>query len=171
MKLNKYTQTIGVALFAAITALPVLADNHVKPAPNGITLPEDYKDWRIISQSHRTDNNTVRIILGNDIAVQAARSDNIRPWPKGSILAKLVWKQKTEEFWPTAIAPDKFVHAEFMIKDSEKYQDTGGWGFARWLGMEQTPYGKDKGFVQECYSCHIPVKHRDYVFTTAAPLP
>lgn len=171
MKLNKYTQTICIALFAVTTTLPVLADNHVNPAPNGITLPEAYKDWRIISQSHRTDNNTVRIILGNDIAVQAARSDNIRPWPKGSILAKLVWKQKTEEFWPTAIAPDKFVHAEFMIKDSEIYKDTGGWGFARWLGMEQTPYGKDKDFAQECYTCHIPVKDRDYVFTTVAPLP
>ncbi len=171
MKLKKYFQVIGVTLLTGATVLPVLADEQVAPAPNGITLPEAYKDWRIISQSHRVDNNTVRIILGNDIAVEAARSDNIRPWPKGSILAKLVWKQKVEEFWPTAIAPDKFVHAEFMFKDEDKYKDTGGWGFARWLGMEQVPYGKDKDFVQECFGCHMPVKDRDYVFTTAAPLP
>jgi hypothetical protein len=171
MKFKKYYQAIGMALLAGVSTLPVLADNHVKPAPNGISLPEGYKDWRIISQSHRTDNNTVRIILGNDIAVEAARSDNIRPWPKGSILAKLVWKQKSKEFWPTAIAPDTFVHAEFMFKDEDRYKDTGGWGYARWLGMDQVPYGKDKDFVQECFACHTPVKANDYVFTTVAPLP
>jgi len=171
MKLKMYTPAITIALLASLATLPAMAADHVKPAPNGLTLPEGYKDWRIISQSHRLDNNTVRIILGNDIAVEAARSDNIHPWPKGSILAKLVWKQKTKEFWPTAIAPDTFVHAEFMFKDEEKYKDTGGWGFARWLGMDQVPYGKDKDFSQECFACHIPVKASDYVFTTVAPLP
>lgn len=171
MKFNKYFPAFSLALLFSSIVMPVLADDQVKPAPNGITLPEGYKDWRIISQSHRTDNNTVRIILGNDIAVEAARADNVRPWPKGSVLAKLVWKQKAEAFWPTAIAPDTFVHAEFMFKDEEKYKDTGGWGYARWLGMEQLPYGKDKDFAQECFGCHKPVEEHDYVFTTAAPLP
>jgi len=25
---------------------------------------------------------------------------------------------------------------------------TGGWGFARWVGMDLQPYGKDPSFVQ-----------------------
>lgn len=171
MKLKRYIPAITIALLTGLATLPVLAADHVKPAPNGITLPENYKDWRVISQTHRLDNSTVRIILGNDIAIEAVRSDNIRPWPKGSIMAKLVWKQKAKENWPTAIAPDTFVHAEFMIKDEDKYKDTGGWGFARWLGMDQIPYGEDKDFSQECFACHMPVKASDYVFTTVAPLP
>jgi len=160
-----------MAVLATLITLPALADDHAKPAPNGIALPEAYKDWRVISQSHRTDNNTVRIILGNDIAIAAARSENTNPWPNGTVLAKLVWQQMNEEFWPTAIAPDKFVHAEFMFKDSEKYKSTEGWGYARWLGMEQTPYGKGADFAQECLTCHLPVKARDYVFTTPVTLP
>jgi len=171
MKLKKIACVISFALLSSLTAQSVLAGSHVEQAPNGITLPEGYKDWRIISQSHRIDNNSLRIILGNDIAVTAARSENTNPWPDGAILAKLVWKQKNEEFWPTAIAPDKFVHAEFMFKDSQKYQASGGWGYARWLGLEQKPYGKDKDFAKECVSCHTPVKARDYVFTTPAILP
>ena len=82
-----------------------------------------------------------------------------------------VFTREANGSWPTAIAPDIFVHAEFMVKDEEKYKETGGWGFARWLGMDQVPYGKDKDFSQECFGCHIPVKASDYVFTTMAPLP
>lgn len=143
----------------------------VEPAPNGITLPEGYRDWRVIASSHRSDNNTLRMILGNDAAVEAARAGKTNPWPDGAILAKLVWKDQTHDRWPTATVPGEFVHAEFMFKDAGKYKDTGGWGFARWLGKQQTPYGKDAQFVQECFSCHTPMKDNDYVFTAPAPLP
>jgi len=163
--------TLSSLLLASFISTFAHAEKKVEPAPNGITIPENYKDWKVISQSHRTDNKTVRIILGNDTAVKAARSNNTNPWPQGAILGKLVWKQKNEEFWPTAIAPDKFVHAEFMIKDSNKYKDTGGWGYARWKGMDQKPYGKDKDFAKECVACHTPVKNNDWVFTTPAEMP
>jgi hypothetical protein len=113
----------------------------------------------------------MRAILGNDIAVKAARAGNTNPWPKGAILGKMVWKQTNEEHWEPAIAPGKFIHAEFMIKDPVKYASTGGWGYARWLGNEQKPYGEDKDFAQECVACHTPVKDQDWVFTKPAMLP
>ncbi|HHJ36277.1 MAG TPA: cytochrome P460 [Gammaproteobacteria bacterium] len=167
----KFKPAASIFLSLAIFSPSLFAEGSVKPAPNGITLPEAYKDWRVISISHRTDNHSLRSILGNDIAVKAARSGNTHPWPRGSILAKLVWKEKAKEHWPTAIAPDRFVHAEFMFKDSEKYRSTGGWGYARWLGMDQKPYGKDSDFAQECVTCHTPVKDNDWVFTTPAIMP
>jgi len=110
----------------------VMAETKVPPAPNGIELPAGYKDWRVIATSHRQDNKTLRVILGNDKAINAARSGNTNPWPDGSILGKLVWKDDAHEKWETATIPGKFVHAEFMIKNSDKYAETGGWGFARW---------------------------------------
>lgn len=158
-------------LSAVVAGLfPALA-SAADPAPNGITLPEGYRDWRVIASSHRSDNNTLRVILGNDAAVEAARAGRTNPWPDGAILAKLVWKDKTHAHWPTATVPGDFVHAEFMIKDAGKYRETGGWGFARWLGKQQTPYGKDAQFAQECFTCHTPMKDNDYVFTAPAPLP
>ena len=169
---NKVIMMSGVALAAVLfTSSAWSAKPAVAPAPNDIVLPDGYKDWRVISSSHRTDNNTMRIVVGNDAAVAAARQGKTQPWPEGAILGKLVWKAETHANWPTATVPAKFVHAEFMIKDSKKYTATGGWGFARWLGDEQKPYGKDAGFVQECFACHIPVKSNDYVFTHPAKLP
>jgi len=143
----------------------------VPPAPNGIELPAGYKDWRVIGVSHRTDNHTLRVILGNDTAIEAAREGRTRPWPDGTILAKIVLKDAQHEAWPAATVPGKFVHAEFMIKDSKKWADHGGWGFARWLGEEQKPYGKDASFANECFNCHKPVKGNDYVFTHPIPFP
>ncbi len=173
MKILRTIISMGtiIMLFMAITGVVVLSKTEVLKAPNGISLPDGYKNWPIISSSHRTDNNTLRVILGNDEAIKAARSGKTNPWPDGSVLAKLVWKDAAHEKWPTATIPGKFVHAEFMIKDTKKFSATGGWGFARWIGLEQQPYGKDANFVQECYNCHLPVKNNDYVFTEPAKVP
>lgn len=160
--------TIGLGLTGG---LAWAAGHQPAPAPNGIELPKGYKDWRVIAPSHRTDNNTLRVILGNDRAIEAARAGRTQPWPDGAILAKLVWKDRDDENWDAATVPGRFVHAEFMVKDAKKYGETGGWGFARWLGAEQKPYGEDASFVQECFGCHTPVESRDYVFTTPIKLP
>ena len=160
-----------ILLSIATIGIVVAQKTEVPQAPNGIKLPDGYKNWRLISSTHRTDNNTLRVILGNDIAVQAARNGSTNPWPDGSIMAKLVWKDAIHEQWSAATIPGAFVHAEFMIKDAKKYSVTGGWGFARWLGIEQKPYGKDADFVQECYACHTPMKHNDYVYTHPAITP
>jgi len=149
----------------------VNAQDAVSPAPNGISFPSDYKDWRLISSSHRVDNNTLRVILGNDKAIAAARSKQTNPWPDGAVMAKIVWKEATLDSWEKAIVPGEFVHVEFMIKDAKKYSDTGGWGFARWKGMELKPYGQNESFVYECFGCHTPVKDSDYVFTHQSTLP
>lgn len=160
-----------VVISSALTGVAFSQKLTIAPAPNGITLPIDYKDWRVIATSHRTDNNTLRVILGNDIAVQAAREAKTNPWPEGTILAKLVWKETTHKKWPVAITPGNFVHTEFMVKHTKKYASTGGWGFARWVGMEQQPYGKDIDFAKECFDCHLLVKDHDYVFTQPVQLP
>jgi hypothetical protein len=176
MKFTVKLETFGsvvlsLGLLAACSA-PAQPTPKMDPvAPNGIELPAGFSNWRSIAVSHRTDNNSLRLILGNDIAVQAAASGHTAPWPTGSILGKLVWKDGTHEQWPAATVPEAFVHAEFMIKDPARFAATGGWGYARFLGGELVPYGEDESFVQECYGCHTPVADQDYVFTKPPVFP
>jgi hypothetical protein len=68
------------ALAAVLVAVPAAAQTAA-PAANGIELPPGYRDWRVISVSHRTDSNTLRAIVCNDIALAAARSGRTNPWP------------------------------------------------------------------------------------------
>lgn len=161
-------QKLPIALATVLACS--LAHAEVPPAPNGIEFPAGYSDWRVISVSHRTDHKSMRVILGNDIAVDAARTGQTLPWPDGAVLGKVVWKEKPEESWPAAIAPNEFIHAEFMYKDSQKWQESDGWGYARWVGDSLEPYGK-KGFEQECIACHAPVKQNDWIYTKPAKFP
>lgn len=155
-----------IALFSSLT----YAEN-VSPSANGIKYPAGLKNWRVISTSYRNDNNTQRAILGNSIAINAARTGNTNPWPQGTILAKLVWKNTQHPLWDKAIVPGEFVHSEIMVKNTTQYKTTKGWGYARWKGKEQQAYGEDASFAQECLSCHTSAKDNDYVFTIPAIIP
>lgn len=123
----------------------------------------EYQDWRLLSVSHRTENKTLRAILGNDIAIEAARGDKTKPWPDGTVLAKVVWKERQHPNWPAAVVPGDFAAAEAMIKDSKKFASRGGWGFAHWQGDKLVMH--DEETADKCFACHTPMKDNDYVYT------
>src|SRR5262245_57960509 len=62
------------------------------PAANGVAFPAGVQDWLPIGAVARSDNGgSVRVIVGNQVAVQAARSGQTNPWPEGTMLSHLVW--------------------------------------------------------------------------------
>ncbi|QPK64617.1 cytochrome P460 family protein [Methylomonas sp. LL1] len=126
----------------------------------------EYKDWLTLSVSHRLDKKLVRSIVGNDIAIKAARAGNTKPWPDGTIIAKVGWKEKTHPNWPQAVVPGEFAGAEAMVKDSKKFAETGGWGFGHWEGDKLVMNDKEKSAT--CFACHSPMKDADYVYTVPA---
>lgn len=135
----------------------------VQPELNGFPFDPNFENWKPISTTDRGDNNTFRFILGNDIAVKAAQSGNVSPWPDGARFAKVAWQQ---ELGPDGLMhPGKFIQVELMLKDAQRYKDTDGWGWGRWRGLDLKPYGNDARFVNECTGCHMPVRGNDYVYT------
>ena len=159
-----------VPLFAGVLVAAGVTAGDTPTSPNGIAVIRGYEDWKVIAPSYRPDKDHIRAILGNDAAVQAMKAGT-RPFPDGTILAKVAWTTRKNPKFPVAVEPDQFAQVEFMVKDAKKYSATGGWGFARFLGQELKPYGQGPGFVQECYGCHVPVMDNDFVFTRLAPLP
>lgn len=135
----------------------------VQQEPNGFAFDQAFEVWKPISTTERGDNNTFRFILGNDIAVKAARSGNVSPWPAGTRFAKIAWQRELGA--DGLVHPGKFVQVELMLKDARRYKDTEGWGWGRWWGLDLKPYGKDARSVNECTTCHLPVRGNDYVYT------
>ena len=45
-------------------------------------------------------------------------------------MAKVHWIPKQSEFFPTATVPGTQLNVDFMVKDSKRFADSGGWGWA-----------------------------------------
>lgn len=165
--MKKTIVTLAAIAGMLLAGQTVFGDHHLPAPSNGIRLPKEYKSWPVISSSYRTDNDTMRIIIGNDKAIEAARSGETNPWPEGAMLGKLIWKSSQDPNWESATVPGEFVHSEFMVKDKKKYPDTNGWGYARWKGMGQVPHME----AESCHECHAAVEENDFVFTHPVKLP
>jgi Haem-binding domain/Cytochrome P460 len=140
----------------------------VKVAYNGISYHDlaGFGNWKAISTTERYDNGTLRVIMGNDIAIAAIRQGQTNPWPKGATFAKVAWDQLPDS--AGEIHAGAFKQVEFMIRDNDQYAATDGWGFARWVGgLGLKAYGKDAGFTTECVNCHRSMGGFDHVFTLA----
>nr|WP_315035400.1 heme-binding domain-containing protein [uncultured Chryseobacterium sp.] len=136
----------------ALASLPVATHKTFPVSPNGVEYTDDFKNWKVISMSTLFDHS-IRVIYGNDIAVKAVEAENFHPWPDGSIVVKSVWKQ--QKLPEGEIRAGEFVNAQFMVKDSKKYTDTEGWGFAKFSGNDLHPTGKSASFAKEsCIACH-----------------
>jgi hypothetical protein len=130
---------------------------------NSFPFDPNFKNWQLLSTTDRGDNNTLRFILGNSVAFDAANKGQISPWPKGAKFAKIAWEQRTGA--DGLIHPGRFVQVELMEKDAAAYRDTEGWGWGRWRGLDLKPYGSNAAFVNECTGCHKPMQGDDYVYT------
>jgi len=147
---------------AAVGSVPVSLAT-VPPEFDGFPFDPAFKTWKPISTTDRGDNNTFRFVLGNDVAVKAAQSGNISPWPNGTRFAKIAWQQELGA--DGLVHPGKFIQVELMLKDAVRYKNTEGWGWGRWRGLDLKPYGEDVHFVDECTGCHQPMRGDDYVYT------
>ncbi len=162
--MKKYFLTLAITMIAGGLSFTnnSFAEKKLTKDPKAITKNE-YLDWRLISISHRDDNKTLRAILGNDIAIKATRKGKVESWPDGSIIAKIIWKERSHPNWVAAIIPKNFVKAEAMVKDSKKYASTGGWGFGKWVDGQLKMHSEKT--TKTCFGCHSPMKANDYVYT------
>lgn len=156
-------------LLMAIVACPAFAETAPEDALKGIELPKDFRQWRWVAPSYRTDKNSLRIIIANDIAWTAMQAGG-KHFPDGAMIGKIAWKEKHHEKWGPAIVPSELQQIDFMQKGSKQFAATGGWGFSRWLGTGLKRDSKDLG-GQECFACHSVVKDSDYTFTRPAIMP
>ena len=159
----------GVVAYMA----PASGQADGEAAPIFVTeIPPGYRDWRLISVAHEAgDLNDIRAILGNDVAIKAYR-EGTRPFPDGTIIARLAWNYSPLEESSKAFGRlQSFVAGppkngvQFMVKDSRKYASTGGWGFAQFDDGKPAA----EAVQNTCFPCHEIVKARDFVFNRYAP--
>jgi Cytochrome P460 len=171
--------TLGMAtIWLAVLGLVISAqDKYTVKVPGGLAFAEfrGYEGWQAISMSR--NEKVVAVILGNPemiAAYQAGIPANGKPVPDGSRMAKIHWRAKPNQFFADATVPGELVNVDLMVKDSKRFADSGGWGYAVFdynaasdtFTPGTTAGTPPQGNDAKCgLACHTVVKGRDYVFT------
>ena len=166
------------AVLAVLSGVATSAqDRYTVKVPGGLAFSEfrGYEKWQVVSVSQ--DGGKFAAILANPVMIDAYRAGvpgNGKPFPDGARMAKVHWNPKMLETFPAASVPGTLHDIDFMVKDSKRFADSGGWGYAVFeydtasdtftpgTAASQPPQGNDA----KCgFACHTIVKARDYVFT------
>jgi hypothetical protein len=103
--------------------------------------------------------------MGNPAMIDAYKKgvpDNGEPFPDGAKMAKIHWIPKKQETYPgQPTVPGTLHDIDFMMKDSRRFSDTGGWGWAEFDYDSASDTFKPLGTGASCgYQCHSSVKRR-----------
>jgi hypothetical protein len=145
-------------------------DKYSLVSPDGIAFSNfrGYEDWSVVS-SARTEE-VLKVIVANPAMIKAYKAGvpgNGQTFPEGSLIVKLQWKPKKSTEAPFAVdVPDVFKQAFVMEKDSKRFPNTGGWGYAVFnYDATSNKFTPDPTAHADCgNTCHVTVKAKDYIF-------
>ena len=178
MRQNILKVAAAAAVLAALMSAAVYAqEKYSLTSPGGIAFSDfnGYEDWSFVS-SARTDE-VLKVIVANPVMIAAYKSGapgNGKPFPDGSKMAKVHWDPVKSATFPAATVPGALVNVDFMEKDSKRFADSGGWGWAVFdydAASDKFTPGTTAGTPPQAndakcgFACHTLVKTRDYVFT------
>jgi hypothetical protein len=177
-KRTRVSMLLGALLFVLAALALAAQDKYILKVPNGLSFSEfrGYETWQLVSVS-QNGSGVIAAILANPVMVNAYSAGipgNGKPFPNGAKMAKIHWDPKKLETFPSATVPGTQHDVDFMVKDSKRFADSGGWGyavfdydaasdkFAPGTLADKPPQANDA----KCgFACHTIVKTRDYVFT------
>lgn len=138
--------------------------------PNGIAFSDfkGYETWQTVAVSQT--ETSLKVISANTPMINAYRKGvpgDGKHFPDGSKIAKIEWLSKKNPESPyTVMVPDTLKSLSFIERDSKKFRDSGGWGYAQFQNDAASDTLKPFGNDAACgYACHTAVKAKDYIFT------
>jgi len=186
MKYKRMAMIAAIAgVLAAMGGWAIAAqDKYALKVPDGLAFSEfrGYEDWQSVGPSQTDAQNVMRLILANPVMIGAYKEGvpgNGKVFPEGSKIAKVEWRPK-KIFDPpfSASTPDTvpgdLVVVEFIQKDSKRFSDTHGWGYAMFdydaasgtFAPATTASKPPQGHDAKCgAACHTLAASKDYIFT------
>jgi hypothetical protein len=189
----KKTTLFGVVVIVALVLIVLggrssagqdKQDKYTLQIPGGLAFSEikGYEQWQVVGPSFTEAAKVLRVIVANPVMIKAYQEGtpgNGKPFPDGSKIVKIEWRPKKLTDPPfSANTPDTvpgdLAEVEFIEKDSKKFPDTHGWGYAMFdydaasgtfapaTLASKPPVGHDA----KCgAACHEIAASKDYIFT------
>jgi hypothetical protein len=174
----------ALVVFAVAQDKQAKQDKYTLQVPGGLAFSEikGYEQWQVVGPSFTEGAHVIRVILANPVMIQAYQAGipgNGKPFPDGSKIVKLEWKPNklTDPPFSASVpdtVPGDLTEVEFIEKDSKKFLDSHGWGYAMFdydaaagtfapaTSVSKPPQGHDA----KCgTACHTLAASKDYIFT------
>ncbi|HYV06026.1 MAG TPA: cytochrome P460 family protein [Blastocatellia bacterium] len=139
--------------------------DSVNPA-TPVAYPEGYRNWAhvkssLISPTHKNFASTggFQHIYANSQAMIGYRT---RAFPEGSIVV-FDWLDMQDQAGAYLEGPRRQV--DVMVKDSQRFAKTGGWGFQRFVKDSKTELAAAPT-PQQCFACHDRLKKDGLVLSS-----
>src|SRR5437763_1383579 len=150
----------ATAVLTALGTAVYAQDKYALTSPSGIAFSDfrGYEDWAVVS-SARTEE-VLKVIVANPVMIEAYKAGvpgNGQPFPEGSKIVKLQWKPKKSTEAPFVVdVPDVFTQAFVIEKDSKRFPQTGGWGYALFNYDAATgTFAADPATADCGQACHV----------------
>jgi hypothetical protein len=131
-----------------------------------VEYPQGYRKWTHVMSyvigpqaPGYEKNGGLHHFYANDKAVEGYRTGK---FPDGSMLVDE--RNKAEEKSGKTTGGD-WIGIGVMVKDSQRYAETGGWGFEVFTAGNPTNGWLTTDSRQGCFNCHAKQKDRDFVFS------
>jgi hypothetical protein len=189
MKPQHITTLMVLSASLFLVSLVLLAqsqDRITLKTAKGIAISEfgHYEAWQLIATSQPDDatgcsTSTVgctKAILGNPAMIRAYRDGipaNGRAVPDGAAMARIEWlKDRNNRSHYGVTVPGAQTEVSFMLKDSKRFHDTNGWGYATFEHdgssgtFKPTRPSTASNARELCHGCHAAgAEASDFVFT------
>jgi hypothetical protein len=152
-----------VMMFAAVAMLVGVAQTK---SNDQIAYPTGYRQWAHVKsvligpESPNKRYIGFHHIYANEKAMEGYRSGRFED---GSVIVFDVLETKVNA-GTTSEGARRFI--DMMVKDSQRFADTGGWGFEEFNGDSQTERILTPQAKVACYTCHTQRKEQGFVFST-----
>jgi hypothetical protein len=177
---------LSASLFLVSLMLLAQSDRSTLKTANGIAFSEfgHYESWQLIATSQPDDASgcatakvgCTKAILGNPTMIRAYRDGipaNGKAVPDGAAMARIEWLKDRNNGSPYGVTvPGAQTEVSFMVKDSKRFPETNGWGYATFEHdvssgtFKPTKPSTASNARSLCHGCHTArAKARDFVFT------
>ena len=160
----KSRATALLALAASCAVSLAIADQDTSQIP----FPQGYRTWfhhhsTVNMTGHQPDGNIgLQHVYANAAALEGLKTGK---FSDGATLVVDRFKYVEADNHSLTQGDRKVVAV--MVRDAQRYAETGGWGFQAFKGGDPNQKAvKDGG--KACFVCHIPHADNNYLFTRAA---
>jgi len=158
-----------LAICLVCHSLPGLSESVM----NGYAM-KDFRDfekkWHFVTVRYRKDSHELRLVYANDLAWKTLQTGKTE-YPKGAVFGKIAFLSQEDPAFVSSLMPSATRRFQFMVRDSKKYADTGGWGYMLFNKQGQTFPEDQHQQTLACAACHKIVEaNRGSVFSTPMSL-